>query len=169
MLLVTGCRDKFDSVIEQPLTCAKNLEDRLPAHHIFVRYLISCGRLEEALATCCSVLSDLGEDIPVEVDSELIQAEIVKTRSMLASFPKNGELQSLRRLTDSTKIWMMKFMTYVMLMFMNLKESLSMHMGCIMTQRSIEYGWCSDSAIGLYAFGQALISFAKNVDEGCFW
>ena len=169
MLIVTGSLDRFDSVIEQPLAHAKNLEDRLPAYHTFVRYLISCSHLEVAFSTCSSILSDLGENIPVGVDSEIIQAEIAKTQSMLSSFPKNNDFQSLSRLTEPMKIWMMKFMTYVMIMYIATKEELAMHMGCIMTQRSIEYGWCSDSSLGLYLFGQAVISFTENVDEGCFW
>ena len=169
MLIVIGSLDRFDSVIEQPLAHAKNLEDRLPAYHTFIRYLFSCGHWEVAFSTCSSILSDLGEDIPVEVDPEIIQAEIVKTQSMLSSFPKNNDFQSLSRLTEPMKIWMMKFMTCAMYLHLATNEELFMVLGCRMIQSSIRYGWCSDSVLGFCAFGQALITFTDNVDEGYFW
>ena len=169
MLIVTGNLSRFESVIEQPLTHAKNMEDRLPAYYTFIRYLIASGHFREAISICCSILRDLGEDVPVDVDPDLVRADVVKTESLLAPIRNNNELENLPRLTDPIKVWMMKFMTYLMMLYISIKEELGMYVGCLMTQRSIEYGWCPESSLGLYAFGRAMIRFMKKVDEGCFW
>lgn len=169
MLIVTGHLNRFDSVIEQPLTHASNLEDRLPAHYTFVRYHMLRGNLREALSYCSSILRNLGEDIPVDVNSELIQAEIVKTQQVLATNWKNDDLQGLSRLTEPMMIWMMKFMAHLVLLYIIIKEERAIYVGCLLIQRSVEYGWCSESSMGLYAFGRGLISVMKNVEEGCYW
>ena len=168
MLIVIGHLGKFDSTIEQPLTHAKNLEDRLPAYHTSIRFLCLSGRFAEALATCFSLFNDFGEDIPVEVTSEDIHSEILKTQSMLACFPKDA-LKTLPELTDPMKLWMMKTMSCAMLILYSTKLQLAMFIGCRMTQRSIEFGWCSDSAFGLFSFGHAVMSETNNVDDGCLW
>ena len=168
MLIVIGHLQRFESTIEQPLTHARNFVDRLPAYHASIRFLCLSGRFEEALATCFSILSDLGEDIPLEVTPELIHAEISKTQSMLTSFPKD-DLKTLPELTDPTMLWMMKTMSCAMLILYSTKLQLAMFMGCRMTQRSIEDGWCADSAFGLFTFGHAVMGETKNVDEGCLW
>ena len=169
MLIVTGNLNRFESVIEQPLTHAKNMEDRLPAYHISIRYFFSSGNFVEGISTCCSILRDLGEDVPVDVDPDLVRAEAVKTQSLLAPIRNNNELENLPRLTNPIKVWMIKFMTHLLFMYIPIKEELAMYVGCLMAQRSIEYGWCPESSLGLYAFGRALIRFMKNVEEGCFW
>lgn len=158
----------FQSVIEKPIAGAKNFADRLPASHNFIRFLCVSGRFEEALRTCFSILSEFGEDFPEQVTPDAISSEIEKTGAMLANFPKN-DLFSLPSLTDSTRLWMMKTMGTAMLILFSTKPESAPLVGCRMVQSSLTHGWCSDSAFGLYSFGQGLISVPKNVEEGCFW
>lgn len=63
----------------------------------------------------------------------------------------------------------MKTMSTATLILFATKPELAYLIGCKMIQRSIEHGWCSDSAFGLYAFGQGLISVTEKVDEGYSW
>jgi hypothetical protein len=168
MLLITGNVSMFQSVIEKPIAGAKNFADRLPASHNFIRFLCVSGRFEEALGTCYSILNDGGEVFPEDVTPEFIREEILKTDSMLARFPVN-DLPSLPSLTDPTRLWMMKTMGTAMLILFSTKPESAPLVGCRMVQSSLTHGWCSDSAFGLYSFGQGLISVPKNVEEGCFW
>ena len=40
---------------------------------------------------------------------------------------------------------------------------------CRMVQRSSEYGYCSESAFGIWGYGRAQISVFEDVDEGYRW
>lgn len=168
MLIITGNTEQFQAIIDKPLAHAKNFEDRLPASHNYVRFLVSLGRFEEALDACFSILREFGEDFPTEVTQEIIQAEVVKTETLLANFPKD-DLLHLPQLTDPMKCWLMKIMNSTMLLLFSIKEEYAPLVGCRMAQRSATYGWGCDSAFGLYSFGQALISVMNNVDDGSFW
>ena len=170
MLVVTGSIENFYSIIEQPLAHAKEIEDRLPSSHNFIRFLCLAGRLEEALQTCFSILSEFGEDFPTltEVNSEMILSEVIKTRSLLVDFPKD-HLLDLPRLTDPTRLWMMKTMAAAMLILASAKPEVGHFIGCRMIQSSVAYGWCSDSAFGFYAFGQGILNSTKDVDEAWSW
>jgi hypothetical protein len=168
MLIITGNISVFQSVIDQPLAHAKNLEDRLPASHNFVRFLCVTGRFEDALRTCFGLLSEFGEDFPSEVTPGIIHAEIIKTRAVLADFPKNN-LLALKRLTDPMRLWMMKIMASTVLILMSIKPESGPLIGCRIAQRSAEQGWCSDSAFGLYSFGHCLLSMMNDVEGGYSW
>jgi predicted ATPase len=168
MLIVTGQSSLFNSTVEQPITRARNFADRMPAYHNLVRFLVSLGRFEDSLETCFSVLREFGEEFPTEVTDEIIQEELVKTEAALANFPRLGTL-ALPPLTDPMKQWLLKTMSSTMLMLFSTKTEFAPLIGCRMVQKSVEYnGWCSDSAFGLYCFGQALLRSHK-VDDGCFW
>lgn len=170
MLIITGNSVLFQSTIEQSLIYARTFEDRLPSSHNLIRFLVSLGRLEEALSHCFKLIREFGEpDFPSEVTPEIINEEIAKTELALANFPKSAEILGLPPLTDSMKVWLMKIMNSAMLLLFATKAELASLLGCRMVQRSAEYGWSCDSAFGLYAFGHTLISIKKNVDDGYFW
>ena len=168
MLVVTGNIEDFHSIIEQPLVHARRIEDRLPSSYNLIRCLCVSSRLEEAVQTCFSVLNEFGEDVPAEIDSEMIQSEMVKTRVLLKDFPRE-HLEDLPRLTDPARLWIMKTMTAAMMTLSLTKPEFGPFIGCRMIQSSIAYGWCSDSALGLYSFGQGILSGTKDVDEACSW
>ena len=168
MLVVTGDIENFHSIIEQPLVHARRIEDRLPSTYNLIRCLGVSARLEEAVQTCFSILSEVGEDFPIEVDSEMILFEMAKTRALLQDFPRD-HLVDLPRLTDPTRLWMMKTMTAVMMTLSLTKPKFGPYIGCRMIQSSIAYGWCSDSAFGLYSFGQGILNATKDVDEAWSW
>ena len=170
MLVVTGNIENFHSIIEQPLARAKRIEDRLPSSHNFIRFLCLAGSLEGAVQTCFSILSEFGEDFPTitEVDSEMIRSEVIKTRELLENFSKD-HLAELPQLTDPTRLWIMKTMAAAMLILLSAKPKFGPIIGCRMIQSSLAHGWCSDSAFGLYSFGQGVLNVTKNVDEAWSW
>ena len=168
MLIVTGHITRLESIIEQPLIHARNLEDRLPAYHLSIRFLCLSGRFEEALDTCFSILNDLGEVFPDNVSDETIQTEIENTQMMLAGFPFSN-LQSLPQMTNPMMHWMMETMTTAMLILYSTNTKMASFLGCRMSQRSAEHGWCAYASFGLFTFGQSLIGATGNVDEGCAW
>eukprot|EP00804_Cyclotella_cryptica_P023452 CCRYP_012112-RA/>CCRYP_012112-RA protein AED:0.05 eAED:0.05 QI:1315/1/1/1/0.75/0.55/9/220/927 len=168
MLIITGNTKEFQAIIHKPLTHAKNFEDRLPASHNNFRFLVSFGRFEEALDVCFSILSEFGEEFPTEVTPEIIHAEVLKTELLLADFPKD-DLLHLPMLTDPMKCWLLKIMNSAMLVLITTKEEYAALVGCRIAQRSTSCGWSSDSAFGLYAFGQVLISVMNKVDDGSLW
>lgn len=168
MLIVTGHINRFESTLRQPLHHARTFEDRLPAYHTSIRFLCISGRFEEALHTCFTILGESGEEFSSEVTAEVVEEEILQTEPLLNSFPKH-DMQSLSRVTDPTRYNIMKTMSTATLILFSTKPELAYMIGCRMIKRSIEHGWCSDSAFGLYAFGQGLISQTKKVDEGCLW
>ena len=168
MLLITANLNEFESIIEKPLKHARNFEDRLPAYHNYVRYLLLSGRYQEALQKCFSVLSEFGEKFPAEVTSNIIEEELANTESLLKNYPM-ANLNTLQQLTDPLKMSLMETMAITMLILYHVKKQFLPLVGCRMVQRSITYGWTSHSAFGLFSFGQALLLLMKRVDEGCSW
>lgn len=169
MIIVTGHdMAKFEDIIQKPLLNANNLSDKMPSTYNLIRFLCLSGRFEEALGTCYSILNDGSEVFPEDVTPQFIREEILKTESMLASFPVN-DLPSLPSLTDPTRLWMMKIMATTMLIHYVTNAEVAPLVGCRMVQSSLTHGWCADAAYGLYSFGQGLISVTNKIDEGCFW
>lgn len=89
-------------MIQQPLAHARNLEDRLPAYHTSIRFFCLAGRFEDSLDTCFSILREYGEEVSTDVTSDIVEAEILRTESMLSHFPKDN-LPSLSMLDDTMK------------------------------------------------------------------
>lgn len=167
MLLITGDTKRFERTIETPLTHARNFEDRLPAHHNHVRYLLSSGRFKDALHLCFSVLSEFGENFPDEVTPEIIQEEVASTESLLNNYPV-ANLNTLQQLTDPLKLSLMETMTITLLNLYSIKADYVPLVACRMVQRSITYGWSPHSMFGLFSFGYALICESR-IDAGHCW
>ena len=167
-LLVTGNTAMFESTIHIPITCARNLEDRLSASCTWVRFLAAKSSIGEATAKCFSILREIGEDFPVEVTPQIIHMELTKTKKVMNLYSKE-DFSNLPKLTDPMKLWAMQLMQIACHVAFFRNSEYILLMGCRIVQISAAYGWCSTSAFGLSTFGHGLMSILNQVDEGNRW
>ena len=167
-LFVTGNAELFKSTVEQPITHARTLEDRLLASFILVRFLASSGDIEQAIARIFSILRELGEDFPAEINPQTIHMELIKTKQVLSKYSKE-DFTRLPKLEEPIKLWTMAFMQIGCRIAFFAKTELILLIACRIVHMSVEHGWCSTSAFGLCTFGHGLINVTHEIDDGHNW
>ena len=102
-LFVTGDFSTLTSLIEKPLIHARCFEDKLNIYNNLARSLAASGKLEEGLAMCVSVLSQLGEIIPINITEGIYHDEVNNVKRLLHGKSRE-ELLSIPIMTDLQKL-----------------------------------------------------------------
>jgi predicted ATPase len=166
-LLVTGNTALFKSVIDKPITHARNLEDRLAVSYTLVRFLASTGEIDEASSKCFAILREIGEEFSSDVTPQDVLSNLVKTKDVLSKYSEK-DFSSLPLLKAPLKLWAMEFMQIACRIAFYRKPEMILLIGCRIIRTSAVHGWCSTSAFGLSTFGHGLISM-NEIDEGHYW
>lgn len=93
----------MSSIIQIPLLRARCFEDKLNTYHILVRFLIASGQLREGISKSASVLAQLGEIIPENVDSNIYVEEVGIVKRSLMDLSED-DLLGLPIMTDERKL-----------------------------------------------------------------
>ncbi|KAL7512036.1 hypothetical protein ACHAXN_008983 [Cyclotella atomus] len=100
----------LNRLLEEAMQHVKCSEDKLNLQFIHLSSLAHSSNLTVALRTGLTVLSDLGEEIPINPSHELVTQIKIYTQSMLAGFLDHEILSNLPMMTNTRTIAAMKFL-----------------------------------------------------------
>jgi predicted ATPase len=102
-LYVTGDFSRLAALAEKPLKFARSFEDKLNIYNNLVRSFLASGQLDQGIATCMRVLSQLGEVLPTQITPDIFHIEVVRVKTILDRM-SNDQLLSLPIMTDAHKL-----------------------------------------------------------------
>eukprot|EP00571_Detonula_confervacea_P007895 CAMPEP_0172331684 /NCGR_PEP_ID=MMETSP1058-20130122/62053_1 /TAXON_ID=83371 /ORGANISM="Detonula confervacea, Strain CCMP 353" /LENGTH=1323 /DNA_ID=CAMNT_0013048953 /DNA_START=104 /DNA_END=4075 /DNA_ORIENTATION=+ len=169
-LFVIGDFHKLRLLSAEVITKAKKFDDKLNSYNNLVRYLVSLDKMEEAMSTCTSVLSELGEPMPAQVTNEACYHAIVTTKTMLAKYP-GDQILNFPRMTDARRLAAMESLQLILLSSFNSPDP---RMGVLLVskaiQMSLEFGLCEASTFAFAMYGTMLVhGTMKDLEGGYFY
>jgi len=91
------------AIAEEPLRMAKCFEDKLNTYNNMVRTHSSTSMFEDGISTCLRIISQLGEEFPTDVTTEVYHREAQEVKRLLHGKTKT-DLLSLPTMTDSNSL-----------------------------------------------------------------
>ena len=164
-LFVIGDLERLSSVIQVPLKKAKCFDDKLNTYNTFVRYLKAAGDCKGVIEKCRSVVLELGDRFPHEVNESLIREETVRVERLLNGRSEE-ELISLPKMTDERKVASMQFLNHAITAAFVADSLLAPILVFRVVTLSIEYGVSEISGFGFAGYGSWLVSALKSDFEG---
>eukprot|EP00804_Cyclotella_cryptica_P016522 CCRYP_004731-RA/>CCRYP_004731-RA protein AED:0.12 eAED:0.12 QI:171/1/1/1/0.77/0.7/10/1096/934 len=110
-LYAVGDFTTLKTVMLKPVMRARCFEDKLNTYHNMVRFLSSSGRMKEVIVKCSSILAQLGEIIPEDMNQEICDEEAERVKEALVPLSEK-DLLSLPVLTDQRKMAIMMFLNH---------------------------------------------------------
>jgi predicted ATPase len=114
--LALGNSSETISVATQVLSRGRSLQDKLGAYHALIKAKISQGDANEPVQIGLSVLDQLGESFPTNIDQALIGKELMETKHLLESSSMEKVLKT-DTMTDADRVATMRFLLLVSRMF----------------------------------------------------
>ena len=123
--------------------------------------------MREVVAKCSSILDQLGEPIPEEINEETIKQEAERVQKALAPLSEK-ELLSLPVLKDQRKIAIMMFLNHAVISAYVVKPPLIPYLVSRMVNYSIENGVCNISVFAFAMYGSYMVNNdSANFERGC--
>ena len=149
------------SSIAQALSNAKNTEDRMKGHEIQILAYVAQAKFQDAIRESPIILDELGIDVS-NVDPVSIQAEVVKTQSLLESSDITGQkliqfLASKPVSTNSRQIGLMRILCFSSRAAYAASPPLMLYIILKMVQNVILFE--EITAESSYAFGALSVAF----------
>ena len=166
-LYATGEFTKLAALAENPLTFARCFQDKLNIYNNLVRALSSSGKNEECIATCVSVLSQLGESLPTQITPGILQEEVAEVKRALVGHTRQ-ELLSLPVMAESNKLTAMRFLNHMLIATYSCNPPLNLIVVFRMVRMTVDFGVCDISAIAFACYGAWLASSPNDEYEGAF-
>lgn len=162
----------FDSLklsIDEQLCHANCLDDKLHAYFCLVRYLSTYGKMKEALEKTLSILGELGETSPSpsEITPHLIHKELMATNYQ--RILTKQDVMKAPKLTDERKLWKMRFMNCLLRCLFSTAPMVMPLVACRMAALSLDFGYCSDNAMGYMAYSHAVLNITQDIDACYQW
>jgi predicted ATPase len=164
--LVNGNFSSFNLLTDQSLKSAKRFEDKLNIMLSKVTALSSTSKLSESFKMGIDVLSQLGEPLPESISETDVKFHVEQTMIMLQRFSEERELIEYKRMTDTCKIMVMKFLWKLVVCSLFIRQEIFPLVTVKMVQLSIAHGMSPVSSIGFAYFGQ-LVAKLGYFREGC--
>jgi len=165
-LFVTGDFPTLRQLNAEVITKATGFDDKLNSYNNLVRHLVSSEQIEEAISTCTSVLSELGEPMPGPVTNEACYQAIVTTKMMLAEYP-GDEVLGLQLMDDPRKLAAAEFLQCILLATFNSPDP---RMGVLLVskliQMTLEHGLSEASTFAFAMYGTMLVHGTMKDLEG---
>ena len=162
--LVLGDILSLQIVSEQVLKFARSFEDKLNILYITISALAFASKIDESVEMGLTVLSQLGEDIPSSLSKKETKFHIQQTQSMLSAF-SDKDLLNYRFMTDSRKLFAMKFLAKLEVSLQMIKPAMQPIVTLKMVQLTLAHGLSPMTPIGFAYFG-ALLTRLGDAREG---
>lgn len=122
--------------------------------------------MREVVAKCSSILDQLGEHIPEEINEDIIKQESERLQKALAPFSEK-ELLSLSILKDQRKFAIMMFLNHIIASAYVVKPILIPYVVFRMVHFSIENGVCNISTFAFALYGSYIVNHDRsNFERG---
>lgn len=142
-----GDKERAYEILQQILTEARCLTDKLDAYHLAVLILHDKEALEDAYMTIFEVLRLLGESIPDAFGEEEAR-EMVKTTSKMVASVSEESLHGMKRMEGKVQQDLLKFYNAITVISFSAKPWMVPFFTCRVVQLSMNNGICEHSLIG---------------------
>ena len=154
---IFGDVDTMSSCLTDVVANVKSFEDSLTSSILLAKLLAASSKFDEAVNNVLTVLSNLGEDFPKDIDMTLVLSELSVLQTTLANITVE-QVKLLPRMMDVTKLHAMKFLSMLCSYAIRSKPLLVPILSCRMVRLMIEAGYCEESIVGLVTAAYCLVS-----------
>ena len=138
-----GDVDTMSSCLTEINANVKSFEDSLTSSILLAKLLAASAKFDEAVNNILTVLSNLGEDFPKDIDMNLVLSELSVLQTTLANITAE-QVKLLPRMTKENTLHAMKFMSMLCSFSIMAKPLLAPILSCRMVRLTIEQGaFCS--------------------------
>lgn len=147
---------------------ARNLKDKLAASYIRVEVLYSQQKLTEAIQSCLSVLSNLGQPLIDNPSTLQILAEWRKTKKMMKGLQPESML-SLPPMQDPIKRHTQRYLSLLVSISYNVLNDKIIPIAILnMFQNALLFGSCDLTPFAIAGYGM-LCTFLGTFDEAAYY
>jgi predicted ATPase/signal transduction histidine kinase/tRNA A-37 threonylcarbamoyl transferase component Bud32 len=148
------------------LSNAKSSLDQVKCQVLRIQALVAQRQYREAVAIGLSILKELGEDLPADLDEAYINIELKQTRQLLKD-KKIADLASAPHMTDPIHLATARILGSLIGAAVHMGSGLMPVIALKLTQLSARYGVAPISAVGYASYGGfILIGSLGEIAEG---
>ena len=152
--------------LNKVLNNARSFEDKLDSLNLVIHAeTMDAGNVSKAFDKNFSVLRQLGETFPAELDNETIAKEVVETKALLEQY-QPSTVSSIQPMSNPVKVAAMDFFPSLLMQCYQQKSRYYPLVGCRMTRLTLRYGIHENSALGFCGLALAYATVFQDVSEG---
>ena len=154
-----GDATKMNSCLDEIITHANTFEDSLNASAMLARLLASSHEHNEAITICLGILAKLGEEeFPPEPDLSIVQNKLSEIQPLLLALTAD-RMKALPTMTDTNKLQAMKVLGMLCDISYMAAPMLLPLLSLRMMKLTFQFGFCSDSILGVFYTAYSVVSF----------
>ncbi|KAL3804823.1 hypothetical protein HJC23_006595 [Cyclotella cryptica] len=158
--------EKMRGFLDEIFEHAQSLRDKLHSYLLLIETLGALGKDCQAIDSAFALLAELGETLPRDVSPSSIYNEVSLTKNALSRF-SDDDIKNAPRVTDWNISARMRVIASVIPCLFNLQPQYIPLLACRIVNLSIQHGFCSDSAFGLFAYANPLVN--SDINEAYRW
>ena len=161
-----GDTAKMSSCLDEILAHANVFEDSLNASAMFARLMSSLSKHREAITNCLDILAKLGEQFPSQPDLAIVQNKLTEVQPLLLALTADS-MKALPTMTDTNKLQAMKFLGMLCEISLMAAPMLLPLLSVRMMELTLQFGFCSDSILGIFYTAYSVVSFVLVKGWSC--
>ena len=163
-----GDTANMSSCLDEIIFHVNTFEDSLNAAAMLSRLLVSSHEHNEAITNCLDILSKLDEEFPPQPDLAIVQSKLSEAQPSLLSLTAE-KMKALPTMTNTNKLQAMKFLGLLCKISVMAAPMLLPLLSVRMMKLTLEFGFCSDSILGISYTAYSMVSFVlvKGVSYAC--
>ena len=161
-----GDTAKMSSCLDEILAHANVFEDSLKASAMFARLLSPLSKHRDAITNCLDILEKLGEEFPSQPDLAIVQNELSDVQPLLLTLTSD-RMKALATMMDTSKLQAMKILGMLCEISLMAAPLLLPLLGVRMMKLTFQFGFCSDSILGISYTAYSMVSFVLVKGLSC--
>ena len=154
-----GDTTKMNSCLDEIISHADTFEDSLNASAMLARLLTSSHEHNEAITNCLDVLATLGEEeFPPQPDLAIVQNKLSEVQQLLSPLTAD-RMKALPTMMNTNKLQAMKFLGMLCEISYMAAPMLLPLLSVRMMKLTLQFGFCSDSILGIFYTAFSVVSF----------
>ena len=153
-----GDTAKMSSCLDEIIFHANTFEDSLNAAAMLTRLLSSSHEHNEAITNCLDILGKLGEEFPQQPDLAIAHSKLLEAQPSLFTLSADN-MKALPTMTDTNKLQAMKFLGMLCEISYMAAPMLLPLLSVRMMELTLQFGFCSDSILGIFYTAFSVVSF----------
>ena len=162
-----GDTTNMSACLNESIVHAKTFEDSLNAAAMLARLLASSHEHNEAITNCLDILAKLSEEFPSQPDLAIVQNKLSEIQPSLLTLTAD-KMKALPTMTDTSKLQAMKFLGMLCEISLMAAPMLLPLLSVRMMELTFQFGFCSDSILGISYTAFSVVSFVLVKGWSCF-
>jgi len=164
-LYAIGNFPRLSTLIDEPLSNARTFEDKLNILNNCIRSLSASSQYSEGISKCITILSQLGEVLPVNITADIYRRELAQVKVLLKDKSRQ-ELLSLPLMSNTQKMAAMQFMNHLLIMGYVVNPRMNIITVFRMIKMTLQHGLCNISPFAFACYGALVVNVPISDVEG---